>query len=42
VDETTDSCGRYIVNLLLGSMGGDEPNESYLIRQLDKTNQLSV
>jgi hypothetical protein len=32
------------VNLLLGSMGGDEPNESYLIacRQLDKTNQLSI
>jgi hypothetical protein len=22
VDETTDSCGRYIVNLLLGSMDG--------------------
>lgn len=44
VDETTDSCGRYIVNLLIGSMREDKPSESYLIAcvQLDKINHLSI
>ncbi|OXA53968.1 CGG triplet repeat-binding protein 1 [Folsomia candida] len=44
VDETTDACGRYIANVLIGSLKKDEPSKSHLIcsKQLEKTNNATV
>ncbi|XP_029679637.1 uncharacterized protein LOC115245458 [Formica exsecta] len=44
VDETTDSCGRYIAHLLIGSLCEDNVSKSYLIssKQLEKTNNLTI
>lgn len=45
VDETTDSCGRYIAHALIGVLGEtNDYGRSYLIasKQLEKTNNLSV
>lgn len=43
VDETTDSAGRYIANLLIGCLNGNS-SKSYLIssKQLDKTNNSTI
>lgn len=43
VDETTDSCGRYIANLVIGTLS-TEPSPSFVVacRQLDKTNNSTV
>lgn len=42
-DETTDSCGRYIANLVMGTLDV-EPSPSYLVacRELDKTNHSTI
>lgn len=44
VDETTDSCGRYIANLLIGVLNENGPGQSYLIatKELERTNNLTV
>lgn len=44
VDETTDSCGRYIANLLIGCLSVEKAGKSYLIssKQLDKTNNCTI
>lgn len=44
VDETTDCCGRYIANLLIGVLSSSFGGKSYLIacKQLDKTNHLTI
>jgi hypothetical protein len=44
VDETTDSRGRYIANLLIGSLCGENSSESYLIstKLLERTNNATV
>jgi hypothetical protein len=44
VDETTDSCGRYIVNLLIGVLNENSETKPYLIatKQLDQTNHKTI
>lgn len=44
VDETTDACGRYIANLMIGKLSEEEPGKAYLIavKELEKTNNLTV
>jgi hypothetical protein len=44
VDETTDSRGRYIANLLVGRLSEGGPSKSYLIacKQLEKTNHVTI
>lgn len=44
VDETTDSCGRYIAHLMIGSLREEMQIGPYLIasKQLDKTNNLTI
>lgn len=44
VDETTDACGRYVANMLVGILSESEPPESYLINiaALEKTNHSTV
>jgi hypothetical protein len=44
VDETTDSGGRYIANLLVGRLSEGGPSKSYLIacKQLEKTNHVTI
>ena len=31
IDETTDACGRYTANVLVGALNSDAPSESHLI-----------
>ena len=42
-DETTDSCGRYIANLIVGTLKL-EPSPSYLVacKELEKTNHTTM
>lgn len=42
-DETTDSCGRYIANLIIGKLEL-EPSSSYLVscKELEKTNHSTI
>lgn len=42
-DETTDSCGRYIANLMIGTLQL-EPSSSYLVacKELEKTNHSTI
>lgn len=44
VDETTDSTGRYIANLIIGKMCEEEPTVPYLIacKQLEQTNHVTI
>lgn len=44
VDETTDVCGRYIANLLVGTLGTSSPSKSYLIacKELERTNSSTI
>ena len=44
VDETTDSCGRYVENLIIGVLSDETPSKSYLIRskELEKTNNNTI
>lgn len=44
VDETTDTCGRYIANLLIGILNEDCAGKSYLIgtQELDRTNNVTI
>ncbi|CAH0562763.1 unnamed protein product [Brassicogethes aeneus] len=44
VDETTDVCGRYIANLIIGVLNEDVPTTGYLIcsKELDATNNNTV
>lgn len=44
VDETTDSRGRYVANLIIGVLNEDTPTKGFLIscKQLDKTNHTTV
>lgn len=44
VDETTDSCGRYIAHMMIGTLQEDVSGRVHLIasKQLDKTNNLTV
>jgi len=44
VDETTDACGRYIANVIIGVLNEDVPTKSYLIcsRELEATNNNTV
>ncbi|XP_023215156.1 uncharacterized protein LOC111617975 [Centruroides sculpturatus] len=44
VDETTDSLGRYVANLIVGKLDADGPSRAYLIytKQLTKTNHETV
>ncbi|KAF5287137.1 hypothetical protein FQR65_LT12323 [Abscondita terminalis] len=44
VDETTDVCGRYIANLMVGVLGENCSNKPFLIscKQLDKTNNATI
>lgn len=44
VDETTDTIGRYIANLIVGKMSEYEPTKSYLLtcQELEKTDHASI
>lgn len=44
VDETTDKCGRYIANLIVGKMSEDELPTSHLLacKQLEQTNHATI
>lgn len=44
VDESTDSCGRYIAHALIGVLGEQSPGRSFLFasKKLEKTNNLSI
>lgn len=44
VDETTDTCGRYIANLLVGILNAGCAGQSYLIasQELGRTNNLTI
>lgn len=44
VDETTDSCGRYVANLIVGVLNEETPTKGFLIscKQLDKTNHTTI
>lgn len=44
VDETTNTCGRYIANLLIGVLSENVPGQAYLIglKQLEKTNNVTM
>lgn len=44
VDETTDICGRYIANLLIGTLDENCASKSYLIgtQELARTNNVSI
>lgn len=44
VDETTDACGRFIANVLVGSLSKDEASKSHLLasKQLEKTNHSTI
>lgn len=44
VDETTDTCGRYVANLLIGSLDENYAGKSYLIgtQVLDRTNNVTI
>ena len=44
VDETTDAKGRYIANVLIGSLNKDDPSKPHLIscKELSKTNNNTI
>ena len=44
VDETTDVCGRFIANLVVGKLDGEEPSKPILIscKVLERTNHSTV
>ena len=44
VDETTDTCGRYIANLLIGILDENYAGKSYLLatQELDRTNNVTI
>lgn len=44
VDETTDSCGRYIANFIVGKLCQEEPGKPHLLscKMLEKTNHSTV
>ena len=44
VDETTDVCGRYIANLLVGTLSANFVSDSYLIavKELEKANNVTI
>ncbi|KAB0803224.1 hypothetical protein PPYR_00194 [Photinus pyralis] len=44
VDETTDVCGRYIANLMVGVLGESSSNKSFLIscKHIEKTNNETI
>lgn len=44
VDETTDCCGRYVANLMIGCLSEEQSSKSYLIacKVLDKTNHVTI
>jgi hypothetical protein len=44
VDETTDKCGRYVANLLVGKMDGLKFHRPYLtsVKMLEKTDNSTI
>lgn len=44
VDETTDTCGRYIANLVIGVLNEEIPTKGFLIttKELNKTNSNTI
>lgn len=44
IDETTDSVGRYIANVIVGLMSDDEPQRSYLlhVESMEKANHTTI
>jgi hypothetical protein len=44
VDETTDSCGRYVANFIVGVLNDEIATKGFLIssKQLDKTNAVTI
>lgn len=44
IDETTDSCGRYIANVVVGKLDPNEPATSHLIssKVLEQTNNSTI
>ena len=44
VDETTDKCGRYVANLLMGKLDGLKFHKPYLVsvKMLDKTDHGTI
>jgi Protein of unknown function (DUF 659) len=44
VDETTDTCGRYVVNLAIGVLNSEIPTKAFIIssKELNKTNNNTV
>lgn len=44
IDETTDSCGRYIANVVVGKLNESEPGTPHLIlaKALEQTNHSTV
>jgi hypothetical protein len=44
VDETTDKCGRYVANLLVGKMDGLKFHKPYLtsVKMLEKTDNSTI
>ena len=44
VDETTDACGRFTANVIVGKLDKDSPSEGHLIasKQLEATNHATI
>ena len=44
VDETTDSCGRFVANVVVGKLDAAEPGKPHLIlcKMLEKTNHSTI
>ena len=44
VDETTDCCGRYVTNLIIGILNNETPTKGFLIcsKELNKTNSSTL
>ncbi|XP_068081748.1 uncharacterized protein [Anabrus simplex] len=44
IEETTDSCGRYMANVIVGKLSPSEPGKGHLIlcRELDVTNHRTI
>lgn len=44
VDETTDSCGRYVANLIIGVLNSETPTKGFLVssKELSKTNHDTI
>ena len=44
IDETTDATGRFVVNVVIGTMRSDEPSKMFLLtcEEIEKTNSTTI